>query len=78
MKTGHTVKFTGAGDEEPGKIAGDVIIGLKQKPHDVYTRNNMDLHLQIDISISEALTGFQRVIKTLDGRELLVTNGPCM
>ena len=78
MKTGDTVKFAGAGNEEPGMVAGDVIIVLKQKPHKIYARKNMDLHLRVDISLTEALTGFQRVIRTLDERELLVKNGPCM
>merc|ERR1712096_182974 len=31
---------------------------------------------KMNISISEALTGFQRVVKTLDKREILITSPP--
>jgi len=76
MQQGQKVVFSGEGDQEPGLEPGDVIIVLKQKEHDVFTRQNNNLLMKMDISINEALTGFQRIVKTLDKRELLITSPP--
>ena len=37
-KAGETFKFKGAADEAPGLEAGDLIIKLCEKEHDVFTR----------------------------------------
>jgi len=76
MKNEQQIKFSGEGDQEPGWEAGDVIMCLQQQEHDTFTRQGNDLFMKMDISISEALTGFQRVITTLDKRDILVTSGP--
>ena len=78
MKNEQQIKFSGEGDQEPGWEAGDVIMCLQQQEHDTFTRQGNDLFMKMDISISEALTGFQRVITTLDKRDILVTSGPGM
>jgi len=74
MQQGQKVTFGGEGDQEPGLEPGDVIIVLKQKEHDVFTRQNNNLLMKMEVSVNEALTGFQRVVKTLDKRELLITS----
>jgi DnaJ-class molecular chaperone len=51
---------------------GDLIFQLHQRSHKVYTRKGHDLALEISISLQEAICGFTRTIKHLDGRELLV------
>ena len=38
MKTGQTMVFKGAADESPGLEAGDLIIKICEKEHDVFTR----------------------------------------
>lgn len=53
-----------------------MIIVLQQQPHDRFTRQGDDLHMNLTIGVTEALCGFKIPIQHLDGRELLVTNSP--
>jgi len=76
MSEGQKVVFHGEGDQEPGLDAGDVIIVLVEREHAVFHRQNDDLMMKMDITISEALTGFQRVIHTLDKRDIVITSQP--
>jgi len=76
MVEGQKVVFHGEGDQEPGLEAGDVIIVLVEKEHPIFHRQNEDLMMKMEISISEALTGFQRVIQTLDKRDIVITSHP--
>lgn len=55
---------------------GDVIIILQQKEHETFTRSRNDLYLTQTIGLTEALCGFQIVVKQLDGRDLLISNPP--
>jgi DnaJ family protein A protein 2 len=57
---------------QPGIDAGDVIIILQQKEHDKFKRSGHDLYLERDITLSEALCGFDMVITHLDQREIKV------
>ncbi|BFZ54096.1 DnaJ-like protein xdj1 [Savitreella phatthalungensis] len=62
-------------DQVPGGETGDVIITLRQKPHDIFDRRGSDLQATIHITLAEALTGFSRVVLThLDGRKLRYTS----
>lgn len=72
MKQGSKVRFSGEADEIPGTIAGDVIISIQEKEHELFKRKGADLVYDIDLSITEALTGFVKTITHLDGRVLKV------
>nr|CAB3238696.1 dnaJ homolog subfamily A member 1-like [Phallusia mammillata] len=76
MNEGHKVMFHGEGDQEPDLEPGDVVIVLVEKEHDIFHRQNEDLLMKMEISITEALCGFQRVIRTLDDREIVITTYP--
>jgi len=76
MVDGQKITFGGEGDQEPGLEPGDIIIVLDEKEHEVYKRSNNDLIMRMNIELVEALCGFQRVIKTLDDRDLVVTAIP--
>ena len=76
MKSGQKVTFSGEGDQQPGLEHGDVIMVLREKGDKVFERRGDDLMVSLDISVSEALTGFRRVIRTLDGRDILINSGP--
>lgn len=73
MQDGQRIQFSGEGDQEPGLEPGDIIIVLDEKEHDVYKRSGNDLILRMNIDLVEALCGFQKVIKTLDDRDLVIT-----
>ncbi|CAH1126906.1 unnamed protein product [Ceutorhynchus assimilis] len=76
MVDGQKIIFNGEGDQEPELEAGDIIIVLDEKEHPVYKRNGSDLILRLEIQLVEALCGFQKIIKTLDDRDLLITQLP--
>ena len=58
----------------PGYDPGDVIIEIRIKKHDIFERTGADLTMTKDISLLEALTGFQLLITHLDGRKVLITS----
>ncbi|KAJ8929114.1 hypothetical protein NQ314_018228, partial [Rhamnusium bicolor] len=73
MTDGQKIIFNGEGDQEPELEAGDIIIVLDEKEHPVFKRSGSDLILRMEIQLVEALCGFQKVIRTLDDRDLVVT-----
>ncbi|KAH9507785.1 DnaJ sub A member 2 [Bulinus truncatus] len=76
MKDGQKIPFRGEGDQQPGVEPGDVIIVLQLKEHEVFTRRDADLFMEHNVSLTEALCGFQFIVKHLDGRDLLIHNKP--
>jgi len=76
MKDGQQIRFSGEGDQTPDLEAGDVIIVLDEKEHNVFRRRGIDLSMQLELSLTEALCGFQRSIHTLDDRTLIIMSLP--
>ena len=64
-------------DQEPNQEPGDIIFHIKEKDHDTFIRAGADLSADLNISLVEALTGFDRVVlKHLDGRGIRLKNDP--
>jgi len=76
MKDGQQIRFSGEGDQQPGLEAGDVVIVLDEKEHNVFKREGIDLSMTLQITLTEALCGFQRHIQTLDNRTLAIMSLP--
>ncbi|KAF9046879.1 DnaJ-domain-containing protein [Hymenopellis radicata] len=77
MTNRQRIVLAGAGDQEPGLPAGDVVFVLKAEPHSSFERSGNDLLTTIKITLSEALFGFSRILVThLDGRGIKVTSPP--
>lgn len=76
MRDGQQIRFTGEGDQEPGMEPGDIIIVLDEKEHPVFQRRKMDLIMLMEISLTEALCGFQKTIEFLDKRILVINSYP--
>lgn len=77
MLDGQRIVFAGEGDQEPDLQPGDIIIVLDVKKHPVFQfANTTDLAMVMDLQLVESLCGFQKVVKTLDGRDLVVTSLP--
>ncbi|XP_064091528.1 dnaJ homolog subfamily A member 1-like [Macrobrachium nipponense] len=76
MEDGQKIVFSGEGDQEPGLDPGDIIIVLDEKEHETFRRVNSDLTMQMHITLVEALCGFQKPIKTLDDRTIVISAIP--
>ena len=76
MEDGKKIVFSGEGDQEPGLEPGDIVVVLEEKDHPVFKRDKTDLHMKLQLTLTEALCGFQKAIKTLDNRQLVITALP--
>ena len=72
MKSGDKVVLSHAADEAPGMEAGDIVYVLKEAKHETFVRQGPDLIMDISVTLAEALCGFTRYVKHLDGRVLKV------
>lgn len=76
MRDGQKIVFNGEGDQEPELQPGDIVIVLEEQDHTVFKRSKQDLIMRMELQLVESLCGFQKVIRTLDGRDLVITNLP--
>lgn len=69
-RQGEKIVLAGEADQTPDdEEPGDIIFELVEQPHDVFGRAGADLQAEIEVSLAEALTGFNRVVvKHLDGK----------
>jgi len=73
MPDGHVIEFENQADEHPDKAAGHVMIKILTVEHLRFRRkDNHDLHIDVQLSLLEALVGFQRSIQHLDGHQVLL------
>lgn len=70
------VLFKNSGDVSPVNAPGDIEIKLVEKKHPFFRRVGSDLHIDIDITLKEALLGFTRTYKHIDGKEFTIESGP--
>lgn len=70
MVDGDKVLFKGESEQGLQFYPGDVIVTLKQKHHPYLKRVRNDLHTDVKISLEEAILGFEKNIKQLDGRNI--------
>jgi DnaJ homolog subfamily A member 2 len=72
MKNGSKIRFSGEADELPGTIPGDVIFVVQEKEHEIFQRKGADLLMTMELELSEALCGFVKTIRHLDGRSIKI------
>ncbi|XP_067943668.1 dnaJ homolog subfamily A member 1-like [Watersipora subatra] len=72
MKDEQQITFSGEGDQGPDLEPGDVIFVLDEQEHPVFKRARSDLHMNLELTLVEALCGFQKTIETLDKRTLFI------
>jgi DnaJ-related protein SCJ1 len=65
---GYRIAFEGQSDEIPDHSAGNVYFEIDTDVHPVFVRQGHDLHYDLTIKLTEALTGFNRAVRQLDGR----------
>lgn len=68
VKEGQKIRLKGQGDDGiSGGSAGDAIIEIIIKPHAYFKREDNDIHLDLPITLEEAVTGAKVNIPTIDG-----------
>ena len=72
---GSSIRLSGMVDHVSTATPGDVVFIIREKRHEMFTRKGHDLAVEMKISLSEAICGFERQIVHLDGRRVSVT-GP--
>ena len=73
---GHKYTFKGESDEIPDVEPGDVIVEILVDKHTKYTRKGANLVYTTDITMIEALGGFEMTIEHLDKRNILIKTKP--
>ncbi len=74
LKAGSKIKFAGVGDETDGG-SQDLHFIVSEKQHPTLKREGDNLRTTIELDLKEALTGWERRVKTIDGKELPVRGG---
>lgn len=74
MSPGDTVVFKSRGEQQPKKIPGDVVLTVREREHKVFKRVGVDLNTEIEITLREALLGWERTLFQLDGRKITFGN----
>jgi DnaJ-class molecular chaperone len=70
---GHQIQLENVGHNlKSGKT--DVIIVINEKPHTIFKRDGSNLLIDVELALFQALFGFDKIIKHLDGRELLISH----
>jgi len=67
MQEGEKIVFSQEANEAPDTTPGDLIFKVVTAPHKRFVRKGDDLHYSLTISLLEALVGFSKKIKHLDG-----------
>ncbi|RHZ52610.1 putative DnaJ domain protein Psi, partial [Aspergillus thermomutatus] len=76
LRTGSKIKYRGVGDQEEGGRQ-DVHLIVTEKPHPNFKRQGDNLITTVDLSLKDALTGWERIVRTIDGKSIRVSKpGP--
>jgi molecular chaperone DnaJ len=72
VEDGTRIRFTGGGEAGPfGGPAGDLYLVLHVKEHPFFVREGNDLHCVVPLSVTQAATGAEIRVPTLDGEHTL-------
>eukprot|EP00933_Yihiella_yeosuensis_P025690 TRINITY_DN19926_c0_g1_i1.p1 TRINITY_DN19926_c0_g1~~TRINITY_DN19926_c0_g1_i1.p1 ORF type:complete len:507 (-),score=95.03 TRINITY_DN19926_c0_g1_i1:199-1647(-) len=72
MRDGETLTFPRMAEQRPGMLPGSVIFNLKVQSHHKFKRIGDDLHMKMQISLKEALLGWTRTIRHMDGHTVQI------
>ncbi|MBT8226128.1 MAG: molecular chaperone DnaJ [Dactylosporangium sp.] len=70
VEDGMRIRLPQQGEVGPGGgPPGDLYVEIHERPHDVYSRKDDDLHCRVSVPMTAAALGTRLTIKTLDGEE---------
>jgi len=74
LKAGSKIKFAGVGDDTDGGTQ-DLHFIVREKEHPSLKRDGDNLTTSIELDLKEALTGWERKVTTIDGKQLPIRGG---
>jgi len=75
VKNNEKVKFQGEGHELPGMERGDVVVICRVMKHRVFERLGADLAMKKQLTLKEALCGFEFKVQHVSGTMLNIKSG---
>jgi DnaJ-class molecular chaperone len=73
VRDGQSIRLKGLGEPGiPGGQAGDAMITIKIEPHPYFRREGHDIHLDLPITLNEALHGAKVKVPTLGGPVVMI------
>ena len=67
ISDGQTIRLKGQGAAGHGGPPGDALIEVKVKPHPLFRREGRDIHLELAVSLGEAVSGGKVEVPTVHG-----------
>jgi molecular chaperone DnaJ len=67
IESGEMIRLTTMGEAVKRGTPGDLYVKINVTPHPVFRRDRQNLTMDMEVKLSEALLGAERVIETLDG-----------
>ena len=68
LEEGQTLRLKGQGEPgEGGGASGDVYVETHIQTHDIFERDGLDIHVEVAISLNEAVLGGKITVPTIDG-----------
>jgi len=73
VDTGSRLRLSGQGERGPGGgPPGDLIIKFRVKPDDFFTREDMNLIVEIPINVAQAMLGSRVKVRTVDNKKVVL------
>jgi DnaJ-class molecular chaperone len=68
IESGRSIRLRGQGEAgQAGAPAGDALIEVTVEPHAYFSRDGADVHVEVPISLAEAVAGARIAVPTIDG-----------
>lgn len=73
MSDGEVIEFEGVGQQQLGHEAGNLNLKVTELKHSRFQRQRNDLFVEMQITLTDALVGFTRNLKHLNGKDVPIT-----
>jgi len=68
VEDGQTIRLKGQGNPTPFGTSGDALVKLSIKPHSLYRLEGRDLHVDLPVSLRDAVLGAKVAVETPTGK----------
>lgn len=67
VEDGQIIRLKGQGEKSASDRPGDALVEIAIAPHPYFTRSGRDIHLDLPVTIQEAVAGARIAVPTVDG-----------